>query len=258
MKINGPTEVFQQILDTENLRIFLDYDGTLADFAPTPDEIYPDPEIINLLDSLKNNQRLQVAIISGRQLSHIRALIPIQGILLAGTYGIELVDPFGKKIERLEFEEIRPNLEKLKPRWQELIHPHQDFYLEDKGWSLALHAKYVEGNTANRILHQARTQIDQVGIPEDLFRVLGGHRFLEIAPWLANKGLTVRYLLSRYPLAESLPIYIGDDDKDEEAFDVILQNSGIAIKVCPQTCDTIAQLRLDSPATVRQFLASLL
>jgi trehalose-6-phosphatase len=68
----------------------------------------------------------------------------------------------------------------------------------------------------------------------------------------------VRYFLSKYPLAKSLPIYIGDDDKDEEAFDVILQNAGIAIKVCPQACDTIAQLRLDSPAAVRQFLDSML
>jgi trehalose 6-phosphate phosphatase len=258
LKIHGPTEVLQQILDAEKIRIFLDYDGTLAEFAPTPDEISPHPELINLLESLKNNHRLNVAIISGRRLSHIRTLIPIPGILLAGTYGIEYLDPFGKKIDRLEFKVLRPKLEKLKPRWQELIQPHQDFYLEDKGWSLALHAKYVEGKTAGKILNQARLMIDQADFPSDVFRILGGHKFLEVAPRQANKGLTVRYLISRHPLEGSLPIYIGDDDKDEEAFEVILENAGVAIKVCPPTCDTIAQLRLDSPAAVRQFLASLL
>ena len=256
--IDGSIKELKQIQNAANLRIFLDYDGTLAEFAPTPDEIYPDPELIDLLDRLNKHQRLQVAIISGRQLSHIRILIPLPGILLAGTYGIELLDPYGTQIDRLDFEEIRPTLDRIRPHWLELIRPHRDFYLEDKGWSLALHAKYVEGETAKEILNQARMQIDRADFPTDLYRILGGHKFLEVAPRLANKGLTVRYLISRYPLEESLPIYIGDDDKDEEAFEAIIQNSGIAIKVCPRTCDTIAQLRLDSPNTVRQFLVSLL
>ena len=258
MIIDGSIKELKQIQNAANLRIFLDYDGTLAEFAPTPDEIYPDPELIDLLDRLNKHQRLQVAIISGRQLSHIRILIPLPGILLAGTYGIELLDPYGTQIDRLDFEEIRPTLDRIRPHWLELIRPHRDFYLEDKGWSLALHAKYVEGETAKEILNQARMQIDRADFPTDLYRILGGHKFLEVAPRLANKGLTVRYLISRYPLEESLPIYIGDDDKDEEAFEAIIQNSGIAIKVCPRTCDTIAQLRLDSPNTVRQFLVSLL
>jgi trehalose-phosphatase len=100
-------------------------------------------------------------------------------------------------------------------------------------------------------------EIERMSLPEDLFRILGGHKFLEVAPALANKGLTVRYLISRYPLEGALPVYIGDDDKDEEAFEVILQNSGIAIKVSPQPGNTFAQLRLDSPKAVRQFLEAL-
>jgi trehalose 6-phosphate phosphatase len=258
LEINGSNKIVEQIEDAAKLRIFLDYDGTLAEFAPTPDEIHPDPELIDLLDRLNNHQRLKVAIISGRRLSHIRTLIPLPGILLAGTYGIELLDPSGTEIDRVNFEEIRPNLDRIKPRWLELIHPHRDFYLEDKGWSLALHAKFVDGETAIETLNQARKVIDRVDLPRDLFRILGGHKFLEVAPRLANKGNTVRYLISRYPLEGALPIYIGDDDKDEEAFEVVIQNNGIPIKVCSRSNDTKAQLRLDSPNAVRQFLSSLL
>jgi len=50
---------------------------------------------------------------------------------------------------------------------------------------------------------------------------LGGHKFLEIGPTLAHKGRTVDYLLDRYPWPGALPIYLGDDDKDEKAFGVI-------------------------------------
>lgn len=258
LNIKGSSQALRQIRDADELRIFLDYDGTLADFAPTPDEIYPDPELIDLLDRLHKHECFQIAIISGRRLSHISALIPISGIILSGTYGIEFLDPSGIQIDRVDFEIIRPALDRLKPLWQELVNSHQDLYLEDKGWSLALHAKFVNRETANLILNQARMMVDRADLPTDLFRILGGHKFLEVAPKLANKGLTINYLISRYPLIEALPIYIGDDDKDEEAFEVILQNNGVAIKVCSQSCDTLAQLRLDSPQMVRQFLSSLL
>jgi len=248
----------KQIQDAAKLHLFLDYDGTLAEFAKTPDEIYPDPGLIQLLERLNNDSRFKVAIISGRRLSHIRTLIPVPGILLAGTYGIELLEPSGKQIDRLDYEMVRPTLDRIKPLWLELLRPHRDFYLEDKGWSLAIHAKFVDQSTADKTISQARRIIDQADLPADLFRVLGGHKFLEIAPRLANKGGTVQYLISRSPLREALPCYIGDDDKDEEAFEVIIQNSGVAIKVCSQPCDTKAQLCIDSPQAVRQFLASLL
>jgi len=240
------------------LRIFLDYDGTLADFAPTPDEIYPDQQLIDLLMRLINHPGIQPAVISGRRLAHIRSLIPLQGILLAGTYGVEILEPSGKQIHRVRFESIRPTLEDLKPRWLELVRTHPDIYLEDKEWSLALHAKYLDSDNADKVLEQARKYTRTDDFPTELFRVLGGHKFLEIAPRVANKGSTVRYILTRYPLKGHIPIYIGDDDKDEEAFEVIIKNSGVAIKVGPQPFDTIAQLRLASPQTVREFLASLL
>jgi len=252
------TITLDDIRKSGNLRIFLDYDGTLADFAPTPDEIYPDQQLIDLLERLINDPGIQPAVISGRRLAHIRRLIPLQGILLAGTYGVEILEPSGKLIHRVNYESIRPTLEDLKPRWLELVRTHPEIYLEDKGWSLALHAKYMDGDRADKILEQARKYTRTDDFPTELFRVLGGHKFLEIAPRLANKGSAVRYLLTRYPLNGYLPIYIGDDDKDEEAFEVIIENSGVAIKVGPRSKASIAKLRLESPQTVREFLASLL
>ncbi|MBI9047014.1 MAG: trehalose-phosphatase [Anaerolineaceae bacterium] len=257
MIIHGPVKYLNQIQDSEKLRLFLDYDGTLADFAPTPDEIYPDHQLIDLLKQLMSNTRIDVAIISGRRLSHIKKLVPLKGILLAGTYGIEILFPDGGQIDRVDFQEIRPILEGIKPEWQKLIKPHANLYLEDKGWSLALHAKDVEEATADFVLGQARNLlIDIQGMNTD-FRILGGHKFLEIAPLLANKGLAIEFFLNRQTY-EALPVYIGDDDKDEEAFDKILKYQGVAIKVFAQSCETKAQLRIKDTRDVRQFLKSLL
>jgi len=256
--IRSSTITLDEIRNAENLRLFLDYDGTLADFAPTPDEIFPDQQLIDLLKKLSAHPGIQLAVISGRRLDHIRKLIPLQGILLAGTYGIEILEPSGKPIHRVSFASIRPALEDIKPRWLELVRTHPEIYLEDKGWALALHAKYLDSDNAVKVLEQARKFTMADDFPTELFRVLGGHKFLEVAPRLANKGSTMRFLLNRSPLNGFLPIYIGDDDKDEEAFKVIIENSGVAIKVGLQSQATIAQLRLESPQAVRKFLASLL
>jgi trehalose-phosphatase len=149
-------------------------------------------------------------------------------------------------------------MEKLKPQWRNLIHPHPDIYLEDKGWSLALHAKNVDQRTAEQIIREAQKIVDRFEISKDAYRILGGHKFIEIAPRLANKGLTIAHLITSTPLNGALPVYIGDDDKDEEAFSYIIQNQGVAIKVSSKACMTKAQLRLENPNSVRQFLRLLL
>jgi trehalose-phosphatase len=257
MNISGTPEDLARIQQARRLRLFLDYDGTLASFAPTPDEIYPDQELIALLGRLRDAPKIEPAIISGRRLGHIKKLVPVEGILLAGTYGIELVLPDGDQVQREEHGKIRPILEKIKPEWARLIKSRPGFYLEDKDWSLALHARDAEDRLAEEILGQARRSIPGSQSFLKDFRVLGGHKFLEVAPMLANKGLTIEWLLVEKPLDGALPVYIGDDDKDEEAFVPILEFGGVAIKVSSTEVDSKAQLRLKDPAAVRHFLSLL-
>jgi trehalose 6-phosphate phosphatase len=134
----------------------LDYDGTLADFAPTPDHVEPQPEVIELVTQLATHPRIQVAVVSGRRLDHIETLLPISEAILAGTYGIEIRAKNGKRFYRVEREEIRPELDKLKSKWEYLLGDREGFYLEDKGWALAIHARFVEDSEAHKTIHAAR------------------------------------------------------------------------------------------------------
>ena len=247
----------EHLSQAERLWLFLDYDGTLADFAPTPEHVNPDPEIIDLLTRLARHPRIRMAVISGRRLSHVETLAPVPGILLAGTYGIELQTPEGERIDRVEYEAIRPALDGLKPRWLRLIAGREGFFLEDKGWALALHARFANDVETETVLTAARRMATQV-TPSELFRVLSGHKFLEVCPRLAHKGQTVGYLLDRYAWPGALPLYLGDDDKDEEAFSVIKARGGIAILVAAGRRKTDADYRLASPQAVRHWLETLL
>jgi len=246
----------RRLAQAQGVRLFLDYDGTLADFAPTPDHVDPDPALINLLTRLAQDPRFRISVVSGRRLSHIQSLLPVPGVLLAGTYGIELQTPSGKQINRVTYDVIRPTLDDLKPRWEHLIADRDGFFLEDKGWALALHARFAAEDEAERLLDEARHMATDVA-SSDLFRLLGGHKFLEVGPRLAHKGQTVGYLLERYPWPEALPVYLGDDDKDEEAFDAIKAHGGMAVLVAREPRNTKADCRLESPQAVRQWLATL-
>ena len=245
------------LAQAERLWLFLDYDGTLADFAPTPEHVEPDPEIIVLLGRLVKHPRMRVAVVSGRRLDHVAMLVSVPGILLAGTYGVELQTFTGQRVERVPSQAIRPTLDTLKPRWERLIADRQGFFLEDKGWALALHARFAEDDQAHKILDGARHAA--VGLmSEGELRLLGGHKFVEVAPQAANKGRTVAYLLERYPWPGALPLYLGDDDKDEEAFAVIKTRAGLAFVVAREPRDTLADCRLESPRAARDWLQELL
>jgi trehalose-phosphatase len=234
--------------------LFLDYDGTLAGFAPTPDHVLPDPELIELLQTLSSQPNRRVMVISGRRLSHIQKLIPVPGLLLAGSYGLEIQLPDGSLLHRQPYEAVRPQLEQLKPAWQELLAGRENFYLEDKGWSLAIHARFADEEQAARVLEQARPLVE-AHCPPSGFRLLGGDRFLEICPELANKGETLAFLLERFRWPRASLLYIGDDDKDEDAFAVIQEYGGQAVVVAATPRPSRAGYRLPSPPAVRRFLS---
>jgi trehalose 6-phosphate phosphatase len=254
--LSAPQQLEQRLAAAERLWLFLDYDGTLADFAPTPEHVTPNPEVVELLTRLAAHPRLRVAVISGRRLSHVRSLLPVPGILLAGTYGIELLTWQGELVNRAAYPAIRPALDALRPGWEAFIAGRRGFYLEDKGWALALHARFADENEAEEVLAAAQEAASAM-TPCGPLRLLGGHKFLEIAPAEAHKGDSVAYLLDHYPWPGALSLYLGDDDKDEEAFGVVKARGGMAILVASRPRETQADGRLETPQAVRRWLAEL-
>jgi trehalose-phosphatase len=250
------------VLAKKPVWFFLDYDGTLSDFAPTPETIEPNQKVYNLLIRLSSQPGIHLAIISGRRLRDVLSLIPIKGIYLAGTYGIEILMPDGTFLQRVKLETVRPFLEAIKPKWMEIIKNEAGFYLEDKTWALALHAKLSNDDDAKRVLALAREIIERE-LPEEQFRILSGTKFLEVAPLLAHKGKAISFLLDQTGASDvqSLYIYIGDDERDEEAFEVINAHAGFSIKVftgAQTTQKTRAKYTMSSPVEVNAWLETLL
>ena len=239
------------------LRLFLDYDGTLADFAPTPDTILPDAALIDLLKQLAQAPGILPAVISGRRLAHIRALLPLPGLLLAGTYGVEMMLPEGEIRHILRLADVRPVMERVLGGWQKILAERHGFYLEDKGWSVALHGRYADAAAAAEVFPAARELLQSIAPGED-YRILGGDKFLELVPMQAGKPAAVNWILEEQTPAGAMVVYLGDDDKDEEAFAAVQAAGGSAIRVAACPVQTGAAYRLASPQDVRSWLNVLL
>jgi trehalose-phosphatase len=233
--------------------LFLDYDGTLADFAPTPEIVKPDQDLIQILRRLSQQPKIRLTLISGRMLSQIRELVPLDHIYLAGTYGVEVQIPGGEVIRRVDLEAIRPALQRVKTIWTGLVQGLEGFFIEDKNWAVALHARFAGQKDADRVLSQAR-QLAHHELHHEGLKLLSGHRFLEIGPTLAHKGKTVAWMLDKFPLPEALLVYLGDDDKDEQAYAVIQAGGGACALVGLPRETSQADYHFKNPADVRIWL----
>jgi trehalose 6-phosphate phosphatase len=175
--------------------------------------------------------------------------VPISGIWLAGSYGLEMIDPQGNEIHLLEFDALRPSLEIIKPVWQELIKGKRGFYLEDKGWSLAIHANGSDRQEVGTILEEARL----IEIPQG-FHLQNTDNFIEICPPAADKGLAIEFILKEEKFENALPIFLGDDPRDESAFRKVRSMGGVGILVSENGRETQAIYYLENPEEVRIWL----
>jgi trehalose 6-phosphate phosphatase len=259
LRFNSEAQLTNWALQAQHLWLFLDYDGTLVDLSPTPDLLEPNYRVIDLLKRLVHQSTMRLTIITGRKLPAIKTLLPVPGIYLAGTYGIELFTPGGQSIQRVDYADIRPALEEIKPQWEQIIAGRKGFFLEDKGWTLALHAFYADPSEAQVVFATARQAIDKK-FPSDRFHILDDDNLLEIVPAQANKRETVFYLIQHYPLQGMQLLYIGNDDKDEEAFSAVHTYDGVAIKVIQpsqSSPSTEADYIMESQQDVNHWLEKL-
>jgi trehalose 6-phosphate phosphatase len=94
----------------------------------------------------------------------------------------------------------------------------------------------------------------------DNVRVTRGRKVLELRPkvdW--DKGKALLHLLASLGLAGSedvLPVYVGDDRTDEDAFAVLRDGRGVGILVSSVPKSTAAAYTLQEPEQVRAVSAA--
>ncbi len=237
------------------LFLFMDYDGTLAPIAETPAKAKILPENKKILEELSNLPGVRLAIISGRELEDIKSRIGLKNIIYSANHGLEIDGP------KIKFKSpVKPDFRKiiksihdsLKNKLAEI----EGALIEDKGLSLSLHYRLVkeaEVPKVKALFHE----LVIIPLLKNKIKITRGKKALEIRPQVEwDKGKVVLWLLARQQFAqgdkEVLPVYIGDDVTDEDAFKV-LRNKGITIAI-GKTSGSYAQFYLNDAAEVGEFL----
>src|ERR1700722_6438090 len=78
-----------QIKSSRRVVVFLDFDGTLVNIAPRPDQVRLSPLTRRVLRRLVRNPRVTVVVISGRRRAELLRYVGLRGILYFGLYGWE-------------------------------------------------------------------------------------------------------------------------------------------------------------------------
>jgi trehalose-phosphatase len=229
--------------------LLLDYDGTLAPFHTERDQAWPYPGVAALLQEIVRNRRTRVVIISGRDVSDAISLLGIQPRPeFWGLHGLQRQKP-DESAEISDLDEGIPEALSAADHWLEYqgLRPAAEF----KTGSIAVHWRGLGECEAEAI--RGRVLLGWIPIAErfgvDLLEFDGG---VEIRPPQADKGDAVRALLREVDPGTPAA-YLGDDTTDEPAFQAI-DGRGLSVLVRPLWRETAAQLWLQPPEELLDFL----
>jgi trehalose-phosphatase len=242
------------------LFIFLDFDGTLAPIAQTPAKAVIPGETKILLNRLSRRTGVKVAIISGRSLKDVKRKLGLHNIIYSGNHGLEIDGP------RVEFSPLVSRgygiaLKALKNTLAKKLYPVKGIILEDKGISLSLHYRLVSDGQippVKKIFREAVKPYLKAG----RVKLSSGKKVWELRPPLEwDKGKVVAWLFRSQKLArgknKALPVYIGDDLTDEDAFKA-LKHKGISILVGSPLRSSGADFYVRNTSEVARLLKNIL
>jgi trehalose 6-phosphate phosphatase len=231
--------------------LFLDIDGTLLDFASTPDRVRVDPYITTLLPEIARRLGGAVALITGRAIADADHLFPGLSLPVAGQHGLERRAADGSL--HLHEASMR-GLKGLRHELALFAALHDGLLLEDKGATLALHYRLVPGLAAH-VHRTLRAMLLGTAVSAE-WRLQPGKGILEIKPDGRDKGTAILEYMAESPFAGRLPVFVGDDLTDEYGFVAATHLGGWAVKV--SRGPTRARYRLRDVAAVRAWLRTAL
>jgi trehalose 6-phosphate phosphatase len=232
--------------DLDRTAFFLDIDGTLLDIAPMPDSVRVPPGLIEDLDRLRQRCGGALALVSGRALEDIDRLFAPLKLPAAGAHGTQVRPDPDAPIGHL----TRPIPAELRAKFTALA-DRSGMFIEDKGSTLALHYRLLEGGGVS-VARVAEVEQAAAGAG---FVLLHGKKVLELKPAGTDKGTALRAFMTKPPFEGRTPLFAGDDVTDGYAFAVLGGLGGIGISVGQVFPG--AAYRVDRPSQLRDWLRDL-
>lgn len=217
-------DILEKYKQAKNKLVLLDYDGTLVDFTPVPEEAVPSAELKDILLRISSTPNTKLIIISGRNQIDIEKFVGELPIDIIAEHGAMLKKK-GKWIKQnIDISEWKePVLAVLK----EATSSCPGSFVEEKTFSLAWHYRNAEtGHIQFRKLLDILAEMNH----SYNFKILDGNKVVEIKTNEIGKGKATKYLVEKENY--DFILSIGDDKTDEEMFEFLVTHpEAITIKV---------------------------
>lgn len=232
-----------ELLDGASL--FLDLDGTLLELVDRPDEVRADDGLRGLLMALAGRLDGRLAVISGRSLEQVDAILGdvAEDLAVSGSHGCE------HRWNGVLARPIRPDtLDRVAESFRAFAAQETGLLVEEKSYGVALHYRL---NPA--IAEPARALAEGLAAQHELY-LQHGKAMVELRVAGGDKGQAIHRLMSRPPMQGTVPVFIGDDVTDEPGFVAARELGGHGVLVgTPRV--TAADHVVASPADLRAWLA---
>jgi len=201
-----------RVLDSGEFLLGLDFDGTLAPLVEHPDLAVPDPRAVELVADLASRDTIELAVISGRARSDLRARLgEVEGVVLVGEHGNDMGGT------------TAPNkiVSQAEAFIRELADQAGGATVEVKPSSVTFHYRHLTDEQSEPFLDRIREWASS----REEIRLLEGKKVVELTTATSNKGDAIKELAGDRPI-----VYLGDDVTDETVFE-ILGPGDVGIKV---------------------------
>lgn len=230
------------------LAIFTDFDGTLVEIADTPDAIEVPPTLPEELERTARELESAFAVITGREIEDIDRYLSPLVLPVAGAHGTQRRRADGT-LEEVD-QAVMQGAGEIATAVQPLVVSHPELVLETKEGATALHYRQ-----APELEETCRLAMQEAVNANPDFVLVPGKMVFEARPRAVSKGTALRAFMQEEPFAGRIPIFIGDDTTDEDAFIAAQELGGIGIKL--GRGETAARMRIADVASVRALIQGL-
>ena len=245
-------EIIPSLEGAQKILLGFDFDGTLSPIVDDPADASIPEGIQLILRDLSSLENTTIAILSGRSLSDLRDRAKLKHIALAGDHGLKIQHPNGEEYRpkaSITPQDVRALTKRVEADASRLT----GIQLEPKEFSLTVHYRRAPSGTGEK-LHGILSKATE-GTP---FRLRAGRMCWELNPRVGwNKGQAFRWIREHClgKETDAFELYIGDDQTDEDIFQLIEANGyPILVVSSEKTGSTHARLRLNSQSDVAVFL----
>jgi trehalose-phosphatase len=238
------------------LLLLADYDGTLTPIVDDPDDARLPDGVRDHLQTLARSPRINVAVLSGRDVADLRERVGVQEAIYAGCYGLDIEGP-GLRFRHPEAEAQQELFDAISQQLGVRAPTVPGMRVEAKRFGLAVHYRHVASDQVRRVEIELARAMQQGG---SRLKIFHGSKVIEIQPQVGwTKGdcvLWIRDAVARATASPMTALYLGDDWTDENAFEA-LGGQALTVRVGADVPASSASYRLPDVASVQELLAAL-